>query len=146
CEPSYAIFDYCPINRRAIAAHAFGDRADGPALPVGAQNGGALLLIKRRRGGREDRGPRILLIVLANRMKNGERRTIEAPAKATCDFALAAAACLCQPARAAQNFFALAIGDLRKIRSVLELVLVRMQKPLDTAEQKSYPPLAVGID
>src|SRR5436853_7268707 len=86
----------------------------------------------------------MFLIMLADRVQNRKRRAIQPATDASCDLALTAAAR--QPSGAANDLVALVIFHLREIGPALHLIAMGIQKALDTAQQKSDAPLAIGID
>jgi hypothetical protein len=81
--------------------------------------------------------------MLADRVKNRGRRTVELSRNATANLVDAALALPREPPRPAEDLVALAVIHLREIRPARDLVAVRREEALDAADQEPDAPLPI---
>ena len=94
----------------------------------------------------EDRAIRMGFIVLADRVQDRQRRSMELARDAPRDLAGAAMALLGEALRATKDFLALVVADLREIGRLGDLFAMRREEAIDTAQEKPDAPLAIRED
>ena len=100
-------------------------------------------LIQFRRGQREDRLGRSLLIVLANRVQNRQRRSAQPAANAAGDFFFAAPPA-CQQSSTAEDLGPLVSLHRRQIHSADHLLAMGNKESFHAGEQKSDTFSSIG--
>src|SRR5205807_1490 len=109
--PGDALVEQRAVDHRARATEALGELADRRAAAVVLEDALAVFRGDFRRGVGKDRIRRVLLVVLADRVQDGERRPVHPAADAAADLGDAAMPVDCQSPRAAEHLESLFIAD-----------------------------------